>query len=749
MSERSRLRLVVLQILVLSLLGTLLGRMWYLQVVAADNYKTAAAENGTREIVTPAARGMILDSRGRPLARNRTALVVSISRTAMLRQPDGGRALVAKVAKVIGEPVQDVWDKTRLCGSDGAPPAPRCFNGSPYQPIPVTDEASTAMALQIMERREDFPGVTAELTAVREYPQPLGANAAHELGYLGPVTDDELAARAAENAKRGEHNETVLQRTDLIGRTGLEAEYDDDLRGTPGVKTLAVDHQGGVSGVLSETAPKPGNYLVTTIDADVQAEAEKQLKAAIMRARHTGDINKGYAKLKADSGAVVVMDVRTGGIVAMASYPSYDPNIWVGGISSKDYKSITSKKNNYPNQSRAFQGEFAPASTFKAVSLPAAVKAGYSVHASYDCPSVYSIGGAPKRNYESQGYGLISMHRAIQVSCDTVFYKFAYETWLKMGGLKAKKNAKDPFTEMAKAYGLGQRTGLDLPSESDGRIADRAWKRAYWKATKDFYCAKAKTGYPEVAKTDPQRAAYLLQLSKENCVDGYAYRGGDAANFAIGQGDTTTTPLQMARVYAAVANGGTLVTPHIGRAVVTPEGELVRTIDPAPAGKIPVSQATLSWLRNALRGVTEGGTGYGPFFRAGFPIDKVPVASKTGTGEVYGKQTTSWFATFAPANKPQYAVVMMVSQGGTGSGISGPSVAELYKTLFGVKGQKVDLAAASPPGGHPTTALPVVRPDGTVVTPESRRPAASRVPDLGTGLQAPDLPAYRREDGGG
>ncbi len=378
MSERSRLRLVVLQVLVLSLLATLLGRMWYLQVVASENYKTAAAENGTREIVTPAARGMILDSRGRPLARNRTALVVSISRTAMLRQHDGGRALVAKVAKVIGQPVQEVWDRTRLCGSDGAPPAPRCFNGSPYQPIPVTDEASTAMALQIMERREDFPGVTAELTSVREYPQPLGANAAHELGYLGPVTEAELKARAAANAQRGAKNETVLQGTDLIGRTGLEKEYDDDLRGTPGVKTLAVDHQGGVSGVLSETAPTPGNYLVTTIDAKVQAEAEKQLKAAIMRARHTGDINKGFAKLKADSGAVVVMDVRTGGIVAMASYPTYDPNIWVGGISSKDYKSIASKKNNYPNQSRAFQGEFAPASTFKAVTLPAAVKAGYS-----------------------------------------------------------------------------------------------------------------------------------------------------------------------------------------------------------------------------------------------------------------------------------------------------------------------------------------------------------------------------------
>jgi penicillin-binding protein 2 len=376
MSDRSRLRLVVIQVLVLSLLVTMVGRLWYLQVVAAENYRTAATENGTREIVTPAARGMILDSRGRPLARNRTALVVSISRTAMLRQRDGGRELVARVADVIGEPADAVWEKTRLCGSEGASPAPRCFNGSPYQPIPLTDEANTAMALQIMERREDFPGVTAELTAVREYPQPLGANAAHELGYLGPVSDEELAERA-DNASRGARNETVLQGTDLIGRAGLEREYDDDLRGRPGVKTLAVDHRGGVSGVLSETAPKAGNYLVTTIDAEVQAAAEKQLRAAIQRARRTGDINKGYAtKLKADSGAVVVMDVQTGGIVAMASWPTYDPNVWVGGISTKDYKSISGKRNNYPNQSRAFQGEFAPASTFKAVTLPAAVKGG-------------------------------------------------------------------------------------------------------------------------------------------------------------------------------------------------------------------------------------------------------------------------------------------------------------------------------------------------------------------------------------
>jgi penicillin-binding protein 2 len=737
MSEQSRRRLFVLQVLVLSLLLTLLGRLWYVQIVGEENYARAAAENRTREIVTPAARGMILDSLGRPLARNHTALVVSIGRTEMLRQKDGGRDLVARVAAVIGQPVQEVWDKTRLCGTPGAKPAPKCWNGSPYQPIPVTDEADTAMALQIMERREDFPGVTAELTAVREYPAPLKANAAHMLGYLGPVTDEELATRTAAGlAAKGAQNETVLRRTDLIGRSGLERQYDEELRGRPGVKTLAVDHRGGVSGVLAESDPTPGHHLVTTIDSRVQAVAERELLAAIKRARTTGDPNKGGKRFKADSGAIVVMDVQTGAVVAMASWPTYDPNIWVGGISTKDYKAIASKKSNYPNQSRATQGEFAPASTFKAVSLPAAVKAGYALNRSYSCPGAYPIGSTMKTNYESQAYGTISMKRAIEVSCDTIFYKFAYETWLRMGKLHPRKGAKDPFTEMAKGFGLGKPTGIDLPSEADGRIADRAWKQAYWKATREFYCAKAKSGYPEVARTDPTRAAYLRQLSRENCVDGWAFRGGDAANFAIGQGDTTTTPLQMARVYAAVANGGTLVTPHVGKAIISAEGKLIRRIEPKAAGRVPASKETLSWLRSALRAVTERGTGYGPFFRAEFPLAKVPVASKTGTGEVYGKQSTSWFASYAPADKPRYAVVMMVSQGGTGSGTSGPAVAEVYKTLFGIKGQSVDLAKASPPGGKPPTQLPEVRSDGTIVQPDS---------PLRT--QAAPLPPFRRESG--
>lgn len=715
MSERSRLRLVVVQVLVVSLMLTLLGRLWYVQIIDDDRYVRAAAENHTREIVTPAARGMVLDSRGRLLARNRTALVVSISRSELLRRRDGGRALVARVAGVLGRPVEEVWGKTRLCGSDDAPRPPKCWNGSPYQPIPVSDEADMRMALQIVERREQFRGVTAEVQAVRNYPAPHAANAAHLLGYLGPVTDEELAARKA--ARRHRKTQTVLRRADLIGRSGLERQYDVELRGRPGVRSLAVDHRGAVTGVLAETRPTPGNHLVTTIDAKVQAVAERELLAAIRAARTTGDPNKGGKRFRADSGAVVVLDVRTGGIVAMASWPTYDPNIWVGGISARDYAGITRKQANYPNQSRATQGEFAPASTFKVISVPAAERAGYALHGSYPCPPAYRIGKSLKRNYESRGFGTISLRRALEVSCDTVFYKFAYETWLRMGRLRPKAGAQDPFAEMAKGFGLGTPTGIDLPVEAAGRVPDRHWKRSYWEQTKHSSCAKAKTGYPGIARADPARGAYLHRLAREACVDGWAYRGGDAANLAIGQGDITATPLQMARVYAAVANGGTLVTPHLGKAIVSPSGELVRTIEPPPAPKVPVRRATLRWLQDALRSVSENGTGRGAFTRVGFPLDKIPVASKTGTAEVFGKQTTSWFASYAPAHRPRYAVVMMVSQGGTGSGTAGPGVAEIYKTLFGVRGRHVDLSRASPPGGRPSAALPRVRADGTIGEP--------------------------------
>jgi penicillin-binding protein 2 len=714
-------RLLVVAVFVVSLMATLLARLYTVQVVGAEGYEAAAATNRVREIVTPAVRGLVLDDQGRPLVTNRSALVVSVSRTQLIDEPDGGRALIHRLADLLGQPFDQVWGRTQLCGTVDAPKAPACFNGAPYQPVPVAEDVPPRVALQIMERQEDFPGVTAELQAVRAIPRPFGVNAAHLLGYLGPVTEEELKA-SSEAARDGR---TELQRTDLVGRSGLEAEYDEALRGTPGVTRVAVDIRGRVTDELSSTPPTPGNYLETNIDARIQRAAEKALATAIHSARERIDRASGRP-LKADSGAAVVVDVRTGGVVAMASYPTYDPRIWLGGITSKQLAALTDESAGTPLVSRATQGQFPPASTFKVISLPAAVQSGYDLHGTYECGSSYQVGSRAFHNYESYAYGRIDLHKAIVVSCDTIFYKFAYETWLKLGGLDASSDAKDPFVRMAKAFGLGRRTGIDLPDDAAGRIPDRAWKKAYWRETKDYYCAKAKSGFPEVADKDPSRARYLTQLSKENCTGGYQFRAGDEANFSIGQGDVSVTPLQLAMVYASIANGGTLWTPHVGKAVISPSGEVVSRVEPRKAGTVPVRKDVMRFLQKALRDVVTSGTGAGAF--AGFPV---PVSGKTGTGEVYGKQATSWFASYAPSDEPQYAVVVVVSQGGTGATTSAPAVRDIYRTIFGVKDGKVVPKAAAQPGARPPRTLPVVRPDGRLQTPEGPVSANEGLPDAG------------------
>src|SRR4051812_21867785 len=225
MNTRSHFRLLVLHVLVASLLVSLGGRLWYLQVLNGDHYQRVAAENRTRDIVVPAVRGQILDDVGRPLVRNRTALVVSVDRTVLSRQADGGTALLKRLAKVLGTPQRKLEEKVRLCAPGIKRP---CWPGSPYQPIPVDDRVSMRVALQIMERQEDFPGVTAQVQAVRQFPRPAGAGAAQALGYLQPITQEELDRRKGLKV-------TGFSGVDLIGRDGLEGRYDGDLRGAPGV----------------------------------------------------------------------------------------------------------------------------------------------------------------------------------------------------------------------------------------------------------------------------------------------------------------------------------------------------------------------------------------------------------------------------------------------------------------------------------------------------------------------------------
>jgi penicillin-binding protein 2 len=323
-----------------------------------------------------------------------------------------------------------------------------------------------------------------------------------------------------------------------------------------------------------------------------------------------------------------------------------------------------------------------------------------------------------------------------------MFYEIAYQMWLRDGGLSPKKNPEDPIETMAKAYGFGKRTGIDLPSEYRGRVGGREFKKALYEQLHDAWCKRAKTGYPEVATTDPAKARLLKAYAKENCVDGDQYRGGDAVNISIGQGDTVATPLQVAQAYAALANGGTIWTPQVAKGIVAGDGTVVSRVDPVKAGTLPVSKANMAYLRDAFERTTSdpSGTGHGPFI--GFPLDQIPVATKTGTGQAgQNKQSTSWFASYAPANNPKYVVVMMVSQGGTGSGTSGPSVRKIYEAIYGVSGSKVDPSKSVLTGGKPSTRLPTIRKDGTPVYPELPETAASAAPVVPFEPSTPATPA--------
>ncbi|MEY9967291.1 penicillin-binding protein 2 [Streptacidiphilus sp. MAP12-16] len=651
-------RLLILQVLVLSLLATLGGRLWYLQIRTGQQYVQQASSNHIRTVMVPAVRGQILDANGKALASNSTQLVVSVSRTALLQQKDGGKAVLGRLAEVLGMAPQEVHDKVRLC--DAKTPQP-CWNGSPYQPIPVTDKATPQQALQIMERREDFPGVAADPTAVRDYPAPNGANAAQVLGYLSPVTQDEINASTGADGKAG------FAAADQIGRSGLESVYDSALRGKPGTTDLEVDNLGRVIGTAGGSAASPGDDVVTSIDSRIQAIAEQQLQQALVTLRGTYD-KVTQENFKADSGAVVVMDVHTGRVVAMASAPTFNPNVWTGGISAKDYAALTSTSSDFPLLNRAIQGQSAPGSTFKVVTTSGAINAGYGYDDTFPCTSSMTIGGRVFKNFEGENFGAINLSKALEVSCDTVFYNIAYQQWLKDGGNKPK-NPGDWLFKAAHQFGLGQKTGIDLPSEVTGRVPDRTWHQKYYDAMKDTWCKQAASG-----KND-----YATAIAKEDCVDFATLRAGDEVNYAIGQGDTLVTPIQMARIYSALANGGTLYQPQLAKAVVSPTGTVVKNLPPIVQGKLPDTQRTLQYIDAATANVVTSGTAAWKF--QGWPQDKIALHAKTGTAEVVGKQTTSWFDTYTK----DYAIVMTIAQGGTGSGGSGPAVRNIYNALYGIQ----------------------------------------------------------------
>lgn len=650
--------MTVLLVLCVALVGAMLGRLAQLQLLDGAGHDARAVAANTRVSTAPATRGRILAADRTPLVTMTTSPAITIDPGTLARSDDQGRALLTRVARVIDRPVAQLIERTKVCGTAGAPRAPTCFDGAAHDPIPIATGVPPQRAMTLLERPEDFPGLAVRTEQGRAYPALARVNLAHLLGHLGRTSAADLKQRPGLTAQ------------DLVGRSGLEQQYDAALRGTPGRSVVAVDARGLPQRQVSAIAPVPGRDLVTSLDPTVQRQAEQTLATTMARARKDGN--------PAGSAAAIVLDASDGAVVAMASAPAFDPRVWSGGVTSAEYGRLTAAQAGSPLVNRATSWATAPASTFKAFSLPAAIASGADPKGTHDCSSAVRIGDRTFRNFESVAYGPITMPRALEVSCDTVFYRWAYSAWQAAGGTGAPVDAPDPFASTARAFGLGARTGIDLPTEAAGRIPDRAWKQRYVAATRSAACARIRGGYPGM---DKARADYLRGLDTENCTGGGAYRAGDAVNFSIGQGDVAVTPLQIAVGYGAVANGGTIWRPRIAAATQRPDGSDRVAVPAQRAGRVGLSATALSTVQQGLADVTTRGTAR-PAFR-GFDLPEYPVSGKTGTAEVYGKQATSWFASYGPrtASGKQYVVVVAIADSGTGATYAAPAARSIWDVL--------------------------------------------------------------------
>ncbi len=688
MISSSRRRMAVLYLVVASLLITLGGRLWYIQVMNGSSYVKLASANQTRDIIVPAVRGQILDDVGNALVTKRTALVVSVNTLTLSQQPDGGAAVLHRLAPMLGMPYQLLQEKVRLCSPTVAQP---CWAGSPYQPVPVDQNVSDQTALQIMEEQNQFPGVTAQTQGIAEYQQPDGADPAQILGYLLPATTQQLKA---DHLPSG----VGYSSADLVGQSGLEEQYNNQLAGKTGTNTVSVNAAGDVTGTVGTTPAQSGDNLVTSINSAIQADAQQALSTAISKARASGN--------DANQGAAVVM-TTTGRVVAMASYPDYDPSVWINGISQSQFNALFGAQDGAPAVNWATQGQYAPGSTWKVTSTAAAVADGYSLDGSYECPASVNIGGHSFINDGEPGLGAMSLSEALIQSCDTVFYNLGYEMWQRdnpgANDVTSPNAPVQKMQQMALDWGFGKPTGIDLPDESSGTVPTREWLYYYWKDN-------AYTGQ-DWCRNGNAIGSYVQQSEYQDCQDGNVWEPGQAAIAAIGQGYDLVTPLQLANAYVALADGGTLYQPRIGEALVSPSGQQVQQIMPPVAGHLPVSQYTLAYIRNALAGVVTQGTAAGAF--SGFPLNQVCVAGKTGTAEVMGKVATSVFASFAPCSNPQYVVIMMIPNSGYGADASAPAVRQIWDGIYGLEGHK-----AAVPGGRVPSSLPQISSTGQITAPK-------------------------------
>ncbi len=631
------LRVGILGMLALAIFAALFLRLWSLQVLNGEQLLRAAQNNQRRDIRVQAPRGPILDRNGDVLVTNVPGRAVQIWSSDLPKRRGVRLREIRALARVLGLSANEIGAAIRRRRHD------------PLTPIRIKDSATRAQVFYLEERAEDFHGVQIVPAYLRYYPH--GELAAHVLGYVTEISKEQVAALSSQGYRGG----------DTIGQTGIEAQYDRYLRGTAGLSQLRVDSLGRpISLVVPKVPAHPGNAVRLTLDVKLQKAAEDALRYGIDRAHNSNC----YGCWFSNGGAIVALDPHDGSIRALASYPTYPPSLYAGRVRQRalDAAGLTPRTaavKNYPALDRAINAAYPPGSTFKPVTAIAAMQEHIlQPFEPLACTGSYEKNGTTFKNWDPNVNEAMTLPTAIARSCDTYFYQVGYRFY----GMPSNRGPR--LQAWASRFGFGQKTGIDLGSERSGLLPTPDWRlKTYTK------------------KTDPGH----WQIDS-------LWKPGDSIQLAIGQKDLLVTPMQMARFYAIVANGGKLVTPHILLDVEQPSsnhspGRAVPTSPPPAPEPTNVDAQALAVVRDGLFQATHATLGTSTSIFGSFPV---PISGKTGTAEkmidpgdgIFRTFNQSWWCGYGPSDSPDLVVCALIENGGHGGDAAAPAALKVFESFF-------------------------------------------------------------------
>ncbi|MFL5820087.1 MAG: penicillin-binding protein 2 [Solirubrobacteraceae bacterium] len=605
------LRVAVLAGVALAMFGIVFFRLWYLQVLSGDKYLAEANDNRVRDIVVPAPRGDVTDRNSTVLVDNRISIAVQIEPQKL--PPPGARraALYDRLGRVIRRSpariAREVAEQRKVL---------------PYSTITVKQDVSPTVRDYVLERQNEFPSVVVQKIYLRHYPhKELGAQL---FGTVGQISPKELKMPRFRGVDQGT----------VVGQGGLEWTYDRWLRGVPGATRVQVDALGRPKGELAIHEPTQGKQLKLSVDLDLERAGQNAMSEAAGIPITNGEQNRG--------GAFVALDPRNGQVLAMGSYPSFDPNLFAKPIKESTFKKLNSVETGAPLVDRVIDGLYPTGSTMKPITSVAALQSGViTPDTPIDDPGSVQIGNIVFHNSGGTAHGTVSLPTALQVSSDVFFY---------IMGSRLDSVPGQPLQKWARRLGLGRPTGVDLPGETKGLVPSPGWRNRLYR--------RKLTDRP--------------------------WSVGDNVNFAVGQGDLQATPLQMAVAYSAIANGGRVITPHIGLRIEDAAGRLLQEVDPPPSRRVKINEYNRQAILNGLElaAGTPPGTSADVF--AGFPYR---VMGKTGTAERPGWGDQSWYVCYAPAagGKGPIVVAVTVEQGGWGASAAAPAARLILSQWFNVQ----------------------------------------------------------------